>query len=787
LRNKHLSGDESYQELALDDHKPWIFDMQADTLMNAVNLNARCYPAILFFFQALALSPLETSQLPQRNQNSGPKIEARVNAVLVPVVVRDSQERAVGGLTKDDFQVFDKGKRQTISGFTVEQHVVPANGGESSEGLAGTPEPEIASRPVTEPKRFIVFLFDDLHLNSGELLRAQNVAVKMLDASLAVSDMAAVVSTSGANSGLTSDHATLHQAMQKLTVEPLYRQYNHACPNIDYYQADLIQNKRDNHALEVAEADYSTCAHLVGVTPSMVEGMVRSAAAQSLATGEQDVSSTLALVSDVVRKMEVLQGERTLILISPGFLTLTHEAMIGKSHVLDLAARSNVTISALDARGLYTTGIDASERGGSSALDLMQGEHAQYNRETMSLNENVMAEFAEGTGGAYVHNSNDLEGGLKRLAQAPEYVYLLEFSLDKVKPDGSYHPLKIKVNRKNASVQARRGYFAPNASATSALASSLSPAVPAASVVDSPLTAKSEAGAISAPPERSKSSVAAEPKKREKASTGEAGFWYPINVDAPLHDYSSESCPLSSALQLSGVRADEMARNLQNFTAQEQIEYRVIGNSNANLQMVAGNYDYSVFFQQSGAGLAVQENRAPEPGSQPLPAGARDVGLPEIALIFLSSFQNDYEMKCEGGTEWKGQPTWVVHFQQLPNRPTHTAVFSVNGAAYPAKLKGRAWIVEGTNNDSNQDTGEVLHLELSLMESIPAAKVRQMYVSIDYGPVQFRTQNVRFWLSQDVTTYGDFGDRRTIVHHKFKNFMLFSVRTDQIIEKPKAP
>jgi len=753
--------------------------------MNAVRPETKSHLLAVFFIQAFVLCQLGAPQLTERGQDTGPKIEVKVNAVLVPVVVRDTQGRAVGNLTKDDFQIFDKGKKQTISGFSVEHHVTDVSGRSTVEG--GLPQPETTPHAVTEPKRFIVFLFDDLHLNNSDLLQAQKAATKMLGESLSPSDMAGMVSTSGTSSGLTRDHAILQQAIRELKAQPIYRHDSHACPNIDYYQADLIQNKRDSHALELAEADYAACANLVGATPAMIESMVRSAAAQSLAIGEQDVSTTLTKVGELVQKMAVLSGERTLILISPGFLTVTQEAMIEKSHVLDLAARSNVTISALDARGLYTTEIDASERGASSTLDLMKGEHAQYDRETMSLNENVMAEFAAGTGGVYVHNSNDLEGGLKKLTQAPEYVYLLEFSLDKVKPDGSYHPLKLKVNRKNTSVQARQGYFAPKGQTTSAIASSPSPAVPAAAVVDAPLTAKSEAAAISAPPERSKSSVAAAPRKREKASTGEAGFWYPINVDAPLHEYSSESCPLSSALQLSGARADEMARNLQNFTAKEQIEYRVIGNSNANLQMVAGNYDYSVFFQQSGAGLAVQENRAPEPGSQPLPAGARDVGLPEIALLFLSSFQNDYEMKCEGGTEWHGRPTWVVHFQQLPDRPSHTAVFSVNGAAYPAKLKGRAWIVEGSNNDSNQDTGEVLHLELSLMESIPAAKVLQMYASIDYGPVQFRTQNVRFWLPLEVTTYGDFGDHRTIVHHTFTNFMLFSVRTDQIIEKPKGP
>jgi hypothetical protein len=43
-------------------------------------------------------------------------------------------------------------------------------------------------------------------------------------------------------------------------------------------------------------------------------------------------------------------------------------------------------------------------------------------------------------------------------------------------------------------------------------------------------------------------------------------------------------------------------------------------------------------------------------------------------------------------------------------------------------------------------------IELSLRESILAAKVRQMHVSIDYGPVQFRAQNGRFWLPQGVAS-----------------------------------
>jgi len=79
----------------------------------------------------------------------------------------------------------------------------------------------------------------------------------------------------------------------------------------------------------------------------------------------------------------------------------------------------------------------------------------------MSLNQDVMAELADGTGGTFFHNSNDLQGGLKLLTAAPEYVYLLQFSLDNVKPDGTYHRLRVKVDKEGLHLQARRGYYAP--------------------------------------------------------------------------------------------------------------------------------------------------------------------------------------------------------------------------------------------------------------------------------------------------------------------------------------
>ncbi len=48
--------------------------------------------------------------------------------------------------------------------------------------------------------------------------------------------------------------------------------------------------------------------------------------------------------------------------------------------------------------------------------------------------------------------------------QRPEYVYMLGFTPQNLKNDGSFHALRVTIKPNNASlgIQARRGYYAPN-------------------------------------------------------------------------------------------------------------------------------------------------------------------------------------------------------------------------------------------------------------------------------------------------------------------------------------
>jgi VWFA-related protein len=399
----------------------------------------------------------ELIQPAQDSQDALAKIVVNVSRAFVPVVVRDKQGRVVGDLKKEDFQVLDDGKPRPISGFTVEKREATesAPGSGASAAQAGTPN--AAPQQETLPKRITVYLFDDLHLSPEDLAYLKKVGAKALDGALVDSDMAAVVSTSGkVNSGLTRDRAKLQDAIMSLEPRSLYTSSAAECPKIEYYEADLIENKHDDAAFAKVLAQVFACDPALNRQRDLevAQRMVETAARRVLMVGEQDAQVTLAAIKEFVRRTAKLPGQRTLILVSPGFVSIAPEALSWESQIMDLAVQSNLTINALDARGLYTGVTDISERGAGQIID-------PTHLAAMTRAEGVMSELADGTGGAFFHNSNDLGEGFKSLTEVPEVVYMLELPLDGVKPDGSYHRLKVKVDREGMQIQARQGYSAP--------------------------------------------------------------------------------------------------------------------------------------------------------------------------------------------------------------------------------------------------------------------------------------------------------------------------------------
>ena len=92
----------------------------------------------------------------------------------------------------------------------------------------------------------------------------------------------------------------------------------------------------------------------------------------------------------------------------------------------------------------------------------MSGARANLRLAEETDREFVLMDFAYGTGGTFFH-SNDLEGGLKQAGSVPDVSYVLGFSPQNQKLDGRYHTLKVALAVQHKyTIQARRGYFAPN-------------------------------------------------------------------------------------------------------------------------------------------------------------------------------------------------------------------------------------------------------------------------------------------------------------------------------------
>jgi VWFA-related protein len=118
--------------------------------------------------------PDKASEIAARDTTA--TFSSKVNLVMVPVVVREGRRRAIGTLRKEDFQLFDKSKPQTIARFAIEKadgRTVPLEAETTgSEGEKKTGGP-------TQATRFTTYVFDDLHMPFGDLARAREAAVNI--------------------------------------------------------------------------------------------------------------------------------------------------------------------------------------------------------------------------------------------------------------------------------------------------------------------------------------------------------------------------------------------------------------------------------------------------------------------------------------------------------------------------------------------------------------------------------------------------------------------------------
>jgi VWFA-related protein len=407
--------------------------------------------------------PSDNSELV--TQDSPATFKVRVNLVLVRVVVRDAHGQVVPNLRREDFQLFDNRKPQAITYFSAEtpesQAVKPTTSVSTTDEAGATPQ-ELDAAAKKLPQRFVAVMFDDVHMSIQDTGVVRQAATKLFG-SLAPSDRVGMYSTSGQfQVRFTADHELLAKSLLSIMPHPTTGGAGlHDCPDISYYQADLIQNKGDSQALAVAAEDTVQCAF--GGDESKIpqaQLQAQSAAIRALAFGDQASEYAYRHIEDAVRQLSNMPGQRIMAFVSPGFIPSTLWSEI--SDLLDRANRSGIVINTIDARGLYTPDLlgDIADPSHDSARTASY--KSSYRVSAQSAQDQVLADFAYGTGGTYFHNRNDLDEGLRQAVAAPPLSYLLGFSPQNLKVDGRFHGLKVSLtNKQKYSLQARNGYYAP--------------------------------------------------------------------------------------------------------------------------------------------------------------------------------------------------------------------------------------------------------------------------------------------------------------------------------------
>ncbi len=281
--------------------------------------------------------------------------------------------------------------------------------------------------------------------------------LKYLSTSVRPGDRMALVTTSGRHGvDFTDDVTALSGPIDKIVPSPLAATTVSGCgAYVSYFQAVQIDREVGLHplatdvskslALRVAVADFGYDNALQVIRDAYTSGL-------------QESRNTLAALRAVVRRMVSMPGQRSVVLVSPGFF-VPYDLQNESDELMSQAIHEKVLINIVDARGAWTNPTFSACSKGASA-DVIRDVTALRDLEGHANTDELIA-ISHDTGGAANFN-NDFFGGVQKAAAVPEYMYVVGFVPQDLKMDGSFHALKVTVGSgEKLTLQARRGYWAP--------------------------------------------------------------------------------------------------------------------------------------------------------------------------------------------------------------------------------------------------------------------------------------------------------------------------------------
>ena len=408
-------------------------------------------------------------------------LHSNSNLVLLDVVVTE-RDKAVHGLDRQRFHVFEDGNQQKIASF--EEHA-PAAAPLPEARPAALPPHVFSNVPqYPEASAINVLLLDALNTPMADQVNVRQQMIQFMGTIAPGTPLAIFTLSSKLRlvAGFTTDTAALAKALQS----PLAGAQRSVLPDAKGSDADEADHLMDNL---IGEIDAT------GKDPVVIARMRQAEADVAAYQTDERVQMTLGAMQQLARYLSAMPGRKNLIWFSGSFpLDLAADpsqlrpfdaarnysaAMKETSEMLSTArvavypvdARSLMSMSTYGASYTQSTKLGGKQttppsgngianygasRTGETTPNSDTAQSVQYTLET----QDSMRQIAQETGGKEYVNTNGLKEAVANAIDNGSSYYTLSFVPSAKKLDGQFHKVTVKVDNGDYKLAYRNGYFA---------------------------------------------------------------------------------------------------------------------------------------------------------------------------------------------------------------------------------------------------------------------------------------------------------------------------------------
>ena len=414
-----------------------------------------------------------------RAQEPGDEVlRVKTELVQTDLMVFDKQGRFVEGLGPEQFELTLDGRPHVVSFF---ERVAAGSAAEAAlataraagAAKAGVPNTTARPAPTTAGSGRVVFFFlDDLHLNESSLARARKALSEFVETEMGQDDRVAVVSASGQVGflqQLTDYKPMLREAISRLKNKRVYETYA-GRTQISEFQANQVAERNNaalfNYLVTSVVNEFQLLATKGGDPRGLgtiAENVIRNRTRQIDAEGKMTTSNLLGVLESLMQSSSQLPGRKLVVFISDGFVVDERgsSSMTLLKRVTELAARTNVVVYTMDARGTFNDpGVDAGRNDFPDAMGSgMQARNPMMEATVMQAPLQILA---EDTGGRAILHSNSFRDAFRQAVDETSNYYLIAWRPETEEQRTGRARIKVSVKgRPDLRVRLRRNYYAP--------------------------------------------------------------------------------------------------------------------------------------------------------------------------------------------------------------------------------------------------------------------------------------------------------------------------------------